>query len=102
MAQVAFHTFNVLRAPRGDPQMEDFVDRLRPVFAAADRAPGCLLMLRTRDGVDYPRFREPGRYPGGPVTLFVSTDLESVAAFADGAAHAEALRHRREWFVKAK
>jgi hypothetical protein len=101
VARLAFHTFNVLRAPQVHPRVEGFVDRFRPVYDSADHTPGCVAVLHTGADAEHLRSRAPGRKPNGPQTLSIWTDLASVFAFAYSGAHAEALRHRREWFVKA-
>jgi len=47
----------------------------------------------------FPHFFDHRPPEGAPTTLSLWADLESVFAFAYAGVHAEALRHRREWFV---
>ena len=100
MARVAFYTFGILRARRGDPRVEGFYDRLPAVAAAAERADGFVDLHRNDRPPDFgPRFFDPSVDAWAPQTLSVWTDLESVFAYAYGGCHGEALRHRKEWFV---
>src|SRR5579864_3632763 len=46
-----------------------------------------------------PRFFREGEHGGAPRSLSLWRDLESVFAFAYAHVHAEALSHRKEWFL---
>jgi hypothetical protein len=105
MANLAFYTFGLMRAPWGDPAVRGFEERLERVFAESRQAPGYV------DGVSNAGVEErfgPWTLPSyvGPIgdgrvaaTVSVWGDLESVFAFAYGGNHGEALRKRRDWFV---
>lgn len=110
MAKVAFFTFGILREVRDHPQMQPFWDRSPFNFEAAEQSDGFLDRSR--------RHPETGQYDWGLSgdfqflredeygrdrsvwTLSVWADLESVFAFAYAEVHAEALSHRKEWFLK--
>ncbi len=101
MARVAFFTFGVLREEWGHPDLTSFENHVGIVFAEAAQAPGFIqLSPAMEQEFIFPRFKRPGRAEGAQ-TLSLWTDLESVCAFSyHGQAHAEALRRRKEWFVK--
>lgn len=100
MARLAFYTFGILRGPEGDPQVQGFFDRDESAGAAAEVAPGFITRYYGRPPELGPRFFDPAVHPGAPQTLSVWRDLESVYPFAYGGVHGEALRRRKEWFVK--
>jgi hypothetical protein len=101
-------TFGILREPWSHPAVQGFIDRLDDVTARADASPGLIAQYRYEDTSE--------GNPFGPVTMgrFVTPDLadrvaqtlslwatvEAVFAFAYAANHAEALRQRRDWFLK--
>src|SRR5579884_2199651 len=100
MARIAFHTFGVLRAPRGHAQIQGFVDRVPEAFAAAERAPGFLMLLPDRTPAERkrnPHFFDPSIHAGAALTVSVWADLESVFAYAYRGLHREALQKRSEW-----
>ncbi|HEY3082084.1 MAG TPA: DUF3291 domain-containing protein [Chloroflexota bacterium] len=102
MARLAFYTFGILRAPVDDPQVQEFVDRAQGVFDAAASLPGFITMGGDQGSDGRPRFYDPAVHPFAPHTLSVWTDLASVYPFVYRGLHGEALRLRREWFVKAE
>jgi hypothetical protein len=90
-----------LLAPLGNERLKDFVEALDPVNAAADVAPGFVWRLQTEDGnaTAIRAFEwDAGDGVGVIVNLSVWTDLEHLAAYVFGEAHAAVLRRRREWF----
>lgn len=97
-----FHVaqFNVGRivAPLDSPQLADFVSRLAPINALADRAPGFVWRLQDDSG------DATGYRPYGDDTVLVNLSVwESVEALWDftyRTAHLEAMRHRRKWFAR--
>lgn len=109
MPYVAFYTFGILRALPGDPQVQGFFDRLDGVYAGAAAMPGFVARrtdARSIATTPQPRFfrdvlaRET-RPLVSPQTLSLWTNLEEIHAMAyRGETHAEALRLRREWFIK--
>jgi hypothetical protein len=85
-----------LRHPLDHPALASFVDRLDPVNAVADAAPGFVWRLQEESG------NATGVRPWGDdmiVNLSLWDDLEALRAYVFGAAHAEVLRSRREYFV---
>ena len=112
MPRVAFMTFGILRESADHPQVQGFADRNDDVMAAADASGGLIDRYRGlpgqfRLGAADNRF---GAYATGRFVtsglagreeqaLSLWTDLDAVFAFAYAAPHAEALRHRTEWFL---
>ncbi|NKB65817.1 MAG: DUF3291 domain-containing protein [Candidatus Latescibacteria bacterium] len=101
MARIAFYTFGILRQPYGHQQVQGFFDRVEAAWAQAEQAEGFIDRDRGEWGDRLsPRFYDEDKHAGAPATLSLWTDLESVSAFAYRAAHGEAFRKRRDWFVK--
>ena len=110
MAKVAFFTFGFLQEAADHPQMETFWGRSPRNFEVAEQSEGFLDRSRPHPETgqydwggmeDFQFFREQeyGR-ERSLWTLSVWEDLESVFAFAYAGIHAEALSHRKEWFLK--
>jgi hypothetical protein len=100
VTRLAFFTFGILHEPWDYPRIKGFLDRIPDAFASAEGTAG-FLWRETGDPPDLgPRFYRPEEHPGAPQTLSLWTELESPYAFAYHSHHAEALRHRKEWFVK--
>jgi Domain of unknown function (DUF3291) len=110
MANVAFFTFGILQEAADHPRMQAFWDRSPHNFAVAEQSDGFIDHSRPKpDSEDYDwgeaevrqffREAEFGRAQL-PRTLSLWKDLESVFAFAYVESHAEALSHRKEWFLK--
>lgn len=100
MALLAFMTFGMLHEPWGHPRVQGFIDRIPDTFASASTTEG--FVARMSEGLPGfgLRYYGPDEAPRAPQTLSLWADLESVYAFAYHGLHAEALRLRREWFVK--
>lgn len=107
--RIAFFTLGVLKAPVGNEVVQGFVDRLGPVYAAAEGSAG--FFARSIRNV------QTWEHSWGPVlaptcvpahlglnqlamTLSLWRDLESVAAFSYRGAHAESLSKRGDWFER--
>lgn len=106
MPRLALMTIAVMRAPYGDPQVQGFVDRFDEVFGGAERAPGFLGRVPAHGLPDRASWEpeEPfaktewiGRLAA---TLSLWQDVESAMAFSYGGPHGEAMRSRREWFIR--
>ncbi|AHD02120.1 DUF3291 domain-containing protein [Leisingera methylohalidivorans] len=115
---LAFMTFSVLKAPYGDPSVQEFDDRTPDTFAEAESSDGFIDRAKpvedtawmTNYQKDWGRwgpFAVPRFYPGGTSsgssyqaqTLSVWRDLHSVWTFAyRGARHRSALKQSAEWF----
>ncbi|NKB72088.1 MAG: DUF3291 domain-containing protein [Candidatus Latescibacteria bacterium] len=103
MARIAFYTFAVLRESDGHEQVQGFVDRAGAAFAQAEQSEG--FIDRARQDASWgpdvaSSFFDEDKHAGGPATLSLWTDLESVCAFAYRGVHGEAFQKRRNWFVK--
>lgn len=104
MPHVAFITFGIVKAPYGHPAVQGFVDRGDAVVAVATTHHGLLEGHYETDDTSIgayvtPRFVTAELVGREAQTVSLWTDLESVFAFAYTSLHAEALRHRREWFL---
>lgn len=115
MSRIAFYTFGILHEPFGHEVVQPFWDSVPTVFEASentegfiDRSPGD---EKVWGGRVSPHFHDVEKYPGAPpdnpgarapATLSLWADLESVSAFAYRGSHGEALRKRKEWFVRAE
>ncbi|HZC06305.1 MAG TPA: DUF3291 domain-containing protein [Ktedonobacterales bacterium] len=104
--RVAFFTFGVLREPTGHPRTKGFEDRIADSFAEAAASPGFIGYPREtyvrpdNPNVVWPEVKGPDRE--AMMTLSLWVDLESVFAFAYAlrGVHNEALKLRKEWFLK--
>lgn len=109
MARIAFMTATILKKEWDDPAVKGFVDRIEASVQTLRKADGYIASdfdevpewdwgeLIMPDVLDRSEFANRYAY-----TLSLWQDLESVFAYAYNAAHGEALRHRREWFVKGE
>ena len=87
------------RAPLEAPLMQEFVERLEPVNAAADASPGFVWRLQTDDG-DATGIRAFGD-DRLIVNMSVWESLEALRAFVySNRRHLDAMRRRREWFER--
>jgi hypothetical protein len=96
----------LLKAPRADPAVAGFMNRLEETFGHAETFPGFVDRSRmdpTTGVYDWgPRAVPrtfPDQSPGDRLvhTLSLWRDLESVVAYSYGNPHAEVLLKRREW-----
>ena len=109
MARVAFMTIALLHAPYGDPRVLGFKKRIDANYAAAEASEGFIARSTFDEKI--------GEHSWGAIaiptifqkeainerlitTLSLWLDLESVFAYTYSDVHAEALRKRREWFVR--
>lgn len=110
MAKLAFYTFGILHEAQGNPRVQGFFDRVSDTFKEAEQSTG-FIGRSSRDPLTgehswgervSPRFFVGDETDGlkAPRTVSLWEDLESVFAYAYSGLHAEALRQRREWFVK--
>jgi hypothetical protein len=100
VARLAFLTFGILHEPLGHPQVQGFFDRVPDALASAHGTDGFVWRETERAPDLGPRFFRPTEHPRAPQTLSLWTELEAPYAFAYHGLHAEALRRRKEWFVK--
>lgn len=87
-----------MRAPLEDPLMRGFADRLDPLNALADSAPGFVWRYQTEAGN-----ATEVRVFNDELILFNMSVWESIEALRDyvyGSGHIEAVRKRSEWFDK--
>ena len=106
--KLAFMTMGALHEPLGHPSVQGFVDRLGPVYDAADHGHGFIARsvrnLQTFEHswgpIRVPRcYAHIGDLKKLPTTLSIWDDLESVAAFAYQGAHGEVMSKRKEWIA---
>jgi hypothetical protein len=107
--RLAFLTFGVLLEPVGHPTVQGFVDRVPPVYEAADKSEG-FLDRSIRDVVTWKHswgdvvrpacYRDVDDEKRIAMTLSLWKDLESLAAFAYFGPHGEAFSKSREWVDK--
>lgn len=116
--RIVLMTFSVLKAPYGDPSVQEFDDRTPDTFAEAENSEGFIDRAKPVEDIawmtnfqkDWGRwgpFAVPRFYLGGTSsgnsyqaqTLSVWRDLHAVWTFAyRGAHHRYALKHAKEWF----
>ncbi|GAA1407894.1 MULTISPECIES: DUF3291 domain-containing protein [Oerskovia] len=119
MPRIAFTTFAILRAPYGEPEVQDFDDMTPATFDEAERSEGFIARAKEdpgqshlsnfqRDWGVWGTFEVPRFYTGGRTdeldsrasTLSLWRDLDSVFAFVYTGLHRTALTRRHEWFLK--
>ena len=87
-----------MRAPLDDPVMHGFMSQLDEINALADHSDGFVWRLQGADGNNtYLRPYEDERII---VNMSVWESVEQLRAYTYNTAHAELLKHRREWFEK--
>ena len=85
-----------MRAPLYDPLMQGFVDRLEPINAIADQAPGFVWRLQgEEDNATAIRAFEDDRLI---INMSVWTSIESLRDYVYRGPHTEPLKRRQEWF----
>jgi hypothetical protein len=91
---VAVHTFGLLKAERGEPEVQPFVDGIDAVYAVAERCPGFIWRFR-----DYATLGQP---PVGPAarTLSIWEDMESLKHFVWNTLHGKFYARKDEWFLE--
>lgn len=100
MTAIALYTFGLLHEEHAHPRNISFGEMVHAVFAHAEGVEGFVWVnMDVWDG--FPRLQEPDRLTTAQ-TLSLWRDLPSVYHFAYHELHAEALRRRQEWFVKAR
>ncbi|MEP2781114.1 MAG: DUF3291 domain-containing protein [Pseudoruegeria sp.] len=118
ISRLAFMTFSVLKAPYGDPGVQEFDDRTPDTFAEAEASEGFIARAKPIEDIawmtnyqkqwgNWGPFAVPRFYPGGTSqgssyqaqTLSIWHDLYSVWKFAyRGAHHRSALKQADDWF----
>jgi hypothetical protein len=97
----------MLRGTRGEPQVQEFFDRLAHTYDVAEKSEGFIgrSTLDPASGkhswgeVVYPSFYDPTKHKAVALTLSLWDSMEAAAAFTYNGAHGEALSLRQEWFV---
>jgi len=111
MPRIAFMTMGILHKSIHDPLVQGYVNRIEANFNAAERSPGYIAHSRYTQELgdfDWGGLHIPFMFQSNELddrrlmTLSLWQDLESVMAFAYNGLHAEALRFRREWFVRSE
>lgn len=88
-----------LKAPLDSPELADFVGNLERLNALAESADGYRWRLQTEEG-DATALRPLG--PDVVINVSVWRDLDALMDYAFRSEHAEFIRRRREWFVRAE
>ncbi|MBA3377793.1 MAG: DUF3291 domain-containing protein [Chloroflexia bacterium] len=106
MSRLAFMTFGILREAHGHPAVQGFHDQGKDVFATVDITDGLIDRCRyAAEGDPFGAF-VTGRFVTLELadrvaqTLSLWTSFEDVYAFSYVAEHADALRRRKDWFLK--
>ena len=110
MARVAFMTIGIMHGLEDDPREKGMLDRVDANFAAAAANRGFIWRSEDDPAEGDPwgmRFRPAvfaaEEYAGRLApTLSLWQDIESVFEFSYQGLHAEALSHRKEWFIKTQ
>jgi hypothetical protein len=85
-----------MNAPLDDPIMEGFVARLSEINALADRSPGFVWRMQNESGNNtYLRPYDDDRII---FNFSIWESIETLRTYVYKTAHAELLRHRRDWF----
>lgn len=89
-----------MRFPLDDVRTAGFVERLEPVNALADRAPGFVWRLQDEagDATSIRVFDDPMII----VNMSLWQSLEALYAFVYRSGHVEVMRRRRQWFEPAR
>lgn len=107
MSRIAFITAALMKYPRGDARLQDFIDRFEETFAAAAVTEG-YIGRPFADGaleeptIPLPGFGEQEWTERSILTFSLWQNLESVFAFTYSGPHGYALKRRGEWFPRPK
>lgn len=100
MPQMHLAQINIgrMRAPLDDPSMAGFMTNLDRINALAERSAGFVWRLQTEAGnaTDVRPFDDERII----INMSVWESTQTLKAYVYGTAHAEFLRHRREWFER--
>jgi hypothetical protein len=94
--ELAQLNIGVIRGPIDSPVMAQFAANLDRINALAERTPGFVWRLQTKEG-NATAIR-PFPDPNIAINLSVWRDVESLNAFVYRTAHVEIMRRRKEWF----
>ena len=89
----------LLRAPQGDPAMQDFFDALDRINAIAEKSPGFVWRLQSAGGTDAPGYTTLAD-PLLIVNMSVWTDAETLFDFTYRSAHTPVMARRRDYFER--
>lgn len=90
---VAIHTYGLLRAPHGDPEVQAFVDGIGAVYDVAERSPGFIWRFS-----DYENLA-PGPVSPAARTLSIWEDVDSLKHFVWNTLHGKFYARKSEWFL---
>lgn len=87
-----------LKAPMGDPLIQEFVDNLDRINTLGDQSPGWVWRLQSDSG--HAMNIQPFEDPLIAVNMTVWQNLESLKQFTYKSEHVDFLQRRKEWFDK--
>ena len=92
---IAVHTYGLLRAERGAPEVQGFIDGIEAVYAVAERSEGFIWRFS-----DFETLAEP---PVGPAarTLSVWENVEKLRHYVFSTLHGRFYARKSEWFLDA-
>ncbi|MBS0124292.1 DUF3291 domain-containing protein [Thetidibacter halocola] len=88
---IAVHTYGLLKAPHGEPEVQAFVDGIATVYAVAERSKGYVWRFS-----DYETLA-PVPVPAAR-TLSIWDDLDSLRHFVWDTLHGKFYARKSEWF----
>jgi hypothetical protein len=93
---IAVHTYGLLRAERGEPEVQPFVDGIDAVYAVAERSAGFIWRFN-----DYENLAPA---PVGPAarTLSIWQDVDGLKHFVFKTLHGRFYDRKSEWFLAAR
>jgi len=92
---IAIHTYGLLRAAHGEPQVQGFVDGIEAVYGIAERSEGFIWRFS-----DYESLSPPPVAPAAR-TLSIWETIETLKHFVYKTMHGKFLNNRAEWFFQS-
>ena len=91
---IAVHTYGLLKAEQGEPEVQGFIDGIEAVYSVAERSDGFIWRFS-----DYENLAEP---PVGPAarTLSIWEDIASLRHFVFNTLHGKFYERKSEWFLE--
>jgi hypothetical protein len=93
---IAVHTYGLLKAPHGEPEVQEFVDGTDAVFALAERSKGFIWRFSDYDSL------APAPVTPAARTLSIWENVESLRHFVFKTLHGRFYDRKNEWFLAAE